>query len=156
MPGTISGMIPFLRTSDCRTERPMDISQSIREILNRDEVVADLFYDIFLDRHPEVRRFFVGVDIRQQAVVLTMMLSIIEDFYRHSYPATARYLRLVGQKHKARGIPQEMYLIFSQCLLETLARFHGQDWNESLSDEWQHGIDKAAKVMLDSYHPPQP
>ena len=38
----------------------MDISQSIREILNRDEVVADLFYDIFLDRHPEVRRFFVG------------------------------------------------------------------------------------------------
>lgn len=30
----------------------MNISQSIREILSRDEVVADLFYDIFLDRHP--------------------------------------------------------------------------------------------------------
>lgn len=129
----------------------MNISQSIHEILNRDEVVADLFYDIFLDHHAEVRPFFVDVDIRQQAVVLTMMLSVIEDFYRHSYPATARYLRLVGQRHKARGIPKELYPIFSQCLLETLKRFHGQKWNPQLSDEWQSGIDKASKVLLEGY-----
>lgn len=129
----------------------MNITESIHEILNREEVVADLFYDIFLDRHPEVRRFFVGVDIRQQAVVLTMTLSIIEDFYRHSYPATARYLRLVGQRHKARGIPRELYPIFSQCLMETLERFHGQNWNAQLSDAWQRGIDKASNVLLEGY-----
>jgi hypothetical protein len=68
----------------------MNISQSIHEILNRDEVVADLFYDIFLDRHPEVRPYFVGVDLKQQAIVLTMMLSVIADYYLHTYPATAR------------------------------------------------------------------
>ena len=129
----------------------MNISESIHEILNRDEIVADLFYDVFLDRHPEVRRFFVGVDIRQQAIVLTMMLSIIEDFYHHSYPATGRYLRLVGQRHKARGIPKELYLIFCQCLLETLERFHGQNWNAQLSDEWQRAFDKASQVLLEGY-----
>jgi hemoglobin-like flavoprotein len=129
----------------------MNISESIHEILNREEVVADLFYDIFLDRHAEVRRFFVGVDIRQQAVVLTMTLSLIEDFYRHSYPATARYLRLIGQRHKARGIPRELYPIFSQCLMETLERFHGQNWNAPLSDAWQRGIDKASNVLLEGY-----
>lgn len=134
----------------------MDISQSIREILSRDDVVADLFYDIFLDRHPEVRRFFVGVDIRQQAIVLTMMLSTIEDFYQHSYPATARYLRLVGQRHKARGIPKELYPLFSQCLMETLERFHGQNWSEPLGDEWQNGIDKASRVMMEGYSSARP
>lgn len=129
----------------------MNISQSIHEILNRDAVVADLFYDIFLDRHPEVRQFFVGVNLGEQAIVLTMMLSVIEDFYRHSYPTTARYLRLVGQKHKARGIPKDLFPIFSQCLRETLERFHGQDWNAQLSEEWQNGIDKASEVLLEGY-----
>ena len=129
----------------------MNINESIHDILNRDEIVADLFYDVFLDRHPEVRRFFVGVDIRQQAIVLTMMLSIIEDFYHHSYPATARYLRLVGQRHKARAIPKEMYLIFCQCLLETLERFHGQNWSAQLSDEWERAFDKASQVLLEGY-----
>jgi hemoglobin-like flavoprotein len=129
----------------------MNISESIRDILNRDEVVADLFYDIFLDRHPEVRPFFVGVDIRQQAIVLTMMLSVIEDFYRHSYPTTARYLRLLGQRHKARGIPKELYPIFTQCLLETLRQFHGQKWNAQLSNDWRSGIEKASNVLLNGY-----
>jgi hemoglobin-like flavoprotein len=129
----------------------MDITESIHEILSRDVIVADLFYDIFLDRHPEVRPFFVGVDIRQQAVVLTMMLSVIEDFYRNSYPATARYLRLLGQRHKARGIPKDLYPIFNQCLLETLGQFHGHEWNAQLSEEWRNGIDKASKVLLDAY-----
>jgi hemoglobin-like flavoprotein len=129
----------------------MNISESIHDILNREEVLADLFYDIFLDRHPDVRPFFIGVDIRQQAVVLTMMLSVIEDFYRHSYPATARYLRLLGQRHKARGIPQELFPIFGQCLLETIRQFHGQKWNAQLSEEWQMGIDKTSKVLLEGY-----
>jgi hemoglobin-like flavoprotein len=129
----------------------MNISQSIHEILNRDEVVADLFYDIFLDRHPEVRRYFVGVDLKQQAIVLTMMLSVIEDYYLHTYPATARYLRIVGQKHKALGIPAETFPIFGQCLLETLEQFHGIDWNPQLGDEWRNGIHKASQVLLEAY-----
>ena len=129
----------------------MNIGESIHDVLSRDEVVADLFYDIFLDRHPEVRPYFVGVELHQQAIVLTMMLSMIEDFHRHAYPATARYLRLVGQRHKERGIPQDLYAIFSQCLLETLQRFHGQNWSEQLSDEWRKGINKASQAMLEGY-----
>lgn len=131
----------------------MDISQSIHEILSRDDVVADLFYDIFLDRYPEVRKYFVGVDIRQQAVVLTMMLSVIEDYYRHAYPATTRYLRLLGQRHKAREIPRELYPKFSQCLLETLQRFHGKNWNPRLAEQWQDGIAATSRVLLEGYEP---
>jgi hemoglobin-like flavoprotein len=129
----------------------MNISESIHEIQNRDEVVADLFYDIFLDRHPDVRQYFVNVDLKQQAIVLTMMLSVIEDFYVHSYPTTARYLRIVGHKHKVLGIPTNLYPVFAQCLLETLQRFHGTAWNSQLQTEWTEGIDKASRVLLEGY-----
>jgi len=37
----------------------MVIDESLKKILSRDEIVADLFYEIFLDRYPEVRDFFV-------------------------------------------------------------------------------------------------
>ena len=129
----------------------MKISQSIHEIMNRDDVVADLFYDIFLDRHPDVQQYFVGVDLKQQAILLTMMLSVIEEYYTHSYPTTARYLRIVGQKHKALGIPSALFPSFGQCLLETLQRFHGTEWDDELNAEWVDGIEKASRVLLEGY-----
>lgn len=134
----------------------MDIAQSTRLLLNRDDVAADLFYDIFLDRYPEVRQFFVGVDLKQQAIVLTMMLSLIEDFYRNSYPTTARYLRLLGHKHQVLGIPRELYPKFQHCLLETLQRFHGPDWNSRLAEQWRAGLEAVSREMLAGYAQSQP
>jgi hemoglobin-like flavoprotein len=84
-------------------------------------------------------------------LLLTMMLSMIEDFHRHAYPTTARYLRLLGQRHKARGVPQNLYPIFSQCLLETLKRFHGQNWSDQLGDAWRTAINEASQAMLEGY-----
>ena len=37
------------------------------------------------------------------------------------------------------------------CLLETLAEFHGGGWDEALSDQWREAIDKATKTMLKGY-----
>jgi len=129
----------------------MNISESVHDLLSRTEIVADLFYDIFLDRYPEVQQYFVGVDLKQQALVLTMVLSIVEEYYRHGYPATARYLALVGRKHMARRIPSNLYPKFADCLVETLQRFHGANWSADLEHQWREALDRAIKAMLEGY-----
>ncbi|MBT4866453.1 MAG: hypothetical protein HON53_15220 [Planctomycetaceae bacterium] len=133
----------------------MDISESVKTILRRDKVVTDLFYTIFLDRYPDVRTYFEGVDLQQQAVMLGMALLMVEQHYQHRYPATERYLKVLGQRHSRREIPAELYSQWRDCLLETLSRFHGDGWSDELQQQWKEAVDLASDVMLSGYDAPQ-
>lgn len=110
----------------------MQIGESIQQILGREEIVTDLFYDIFLDRHPEVRDYFIGVNLDHQAAVLRMSLLLVENFFRQPTHGLTQYLKILGHRHAERRIPAELYPSFRNCLLETLRRFHGRDWNDGL------------------------
>ena len=132
----------------------MDITASVERVLNRKEVIADLFYQVFLDRHPEVRKFFVQVDLKQQAVMLTMALMIVEHHYTRPYPATEHYLRVLGHRHHEYGIPPDLYPGFRDCLLETLEQFHGILWEDSLAAQWRDALDRTTTTMLEGYQKP--
>lgn len=132
----------------------MDISESIQQILTREEIVTDLFYDIFLDRHPEVRDYFVGVRLDHQAAVLRMSLLLVEHYYRQATPGLHQYLKILGQRHAEWQIPTELYPSFRDCLLETLRRFHGADWTDRLQEQWHAAINAATQAMLQGYAPP--
>jgi hemoglobin-like flavoprotein len=132
----------------------VDIAQSIQLILSRDEIVTDLFYDIFLDRHPEVREFFIGVNLHHQAAVLRMTLLVIERHYQQATPAMRDYLKVLGHRHAERKIPVKHYPSFRDCLLETLFRFHGADWTDTLEREWRVAIEAATAAMLQGYSGP--
>ena len=129
----------------------MNIAESNHRIQSREAIVTDLFYDIFLDRHPEVRKFFVGVNLAHQAAVLRMMLLLIDQYYRQPTPAIEQYLKILGYRHGQWKIEAELYPKFRDCLLETLGRFHGVEWSGDLEAEWHAAIDKAAGVMLQGY-----
>ena len=58
----------------------MRIDESIELILKREQVLADLFYLTFLDSYPAMQQFFVNVDMKQQNVLLTMGLFIVEQY----------------------------------------------------------------------------
>src|SRR4051812_41898546 len=97
---------------------PMEIHESIQEIFRNDRRVADRFYGLFLERHPEARPYFEGIDLGRQAVLLTMALMLVEHHYVHRNRVSEDYLRVLGyQHHVRRGIPAELYLPFCDCLL---------------------------------------
>jgi hemoglobin-like flavoprotein len=132
----------------------VDIAESIQQILSREEVVTDLFYRDFLDRHPEVREFFLGVNLHHQAAVLRMSLALIERHYQQVTPAMREYLKVLGHRHALRKIPVAYYAGFRDCLVETLCRFHGADWTNDLEKEWRVAIDAATEAMLQGYSGP--
>lgn len=129
----------------------MNISESVQHIMSRHDLVTDLFYIKFLDGYPDVRKYFEGIDLDQQAVVLKMALPVIEQYHRHGYPAAEQYLKVLGHRHEIRGVPPELYADWRDCLLDTLEQFHGQDWNDSLENEWTEAINLATDVMCQGY-----
>jgi hemoglobin-like flavoprotein len=130
----------------------MDIHESVHKVLADQQAVADLFYTRFLDNHPEIRRFFDGVDMKRQAVLLGMTLLLIEHHYVHRYPMSESYLQILGHRHQTRrGIPAWTYGPFRDCLLESLAQFHGAEWDEKLARQWTEAIDLASRAMLAGY-----
>jgi hemoglobin-like flavoprotein len=137
--------------SMARWASAMTISESLRRILSREDIVADLFYEIFLDRHPVIRSFFIGVDMKVQALVLTMALVLLEQHSKNEYPTTHKYLMELGRKHKLLGVEPHHYAQFQDCLLEMLGQFHGRDWDEECHGEWKQAIELASSAMLQAY-----
>jgi hemoglobin-like flavoprotein len=131
----------------------MNIEQSLGRILERREPLADLFYTSFLDEYPEVRQFFVRVNMKRQAVLLTiaLQLSVQHYVYVKSFPAIPAYLKILGERHQNWGIPREHYPKFREAMLSTLSRFHGHDWNAELAQQWKDAIDLASDKMLEGY-----
>jgi hemoglobin-like flavoprotein len=130
----------------------MDIHESLEHVLRRQEIVADLFYAVFLDRYPQVRRFFEGVDLSRQAVLLSIALKVIEQHYMGGYLAAENYLRYLGTRHDDLGIPENTFPLFREAMLATLGQFHGNLWDEGLAEQWRRAIDKAIRTMLEGYH----
>jgi len=145
----------------CRTEQAcrdrdmpeatMNLSESVHRILEHRESLGDMFYLVFLDRYPDVRRHFQGVDLKNQAVLLTMVLMVIERHHAASNPATETYLKYLGTKHCRRGILPDLYPHFRDAMLAALEQFHSQDWTESLANQWTEAIEEAAGTMLEGY-----
>jgi len=129
----------------------INIHESLHRILEQKETMADLFYIIFLDRYPEVRDYFKGVDLKAQSVLLTMALMVMERHYSGSYPATEMYLKYLGTKHHDRKIPRELYPKFRDAQLATLERFHSKDWDPLLAGQWHDAVDKSTVTMLAGY-----
>lgn len=129
----------------------MDIHESVDRILASDVTLGDAFYDTFLNRYPQVQKFFEGVNMQRQAVSLTMALLIVEQYQDSSFQATARYLQELGAKHREWGIPINLYPYFRDALLGTLQQFHGDDWDDELAGQWSAAIDGATEEMLKGY-----
>jgi hemoglobin-like flavoprotein len=129
----------------------MDIQESLRRILERKQPVIDSFYEIFLDQYPEVRQFFARVNMKRQAVLLTMAVQLIVQYYKYSFPVMEAYLKVLGEKHRGWRIGSEHYPKFCEAMLEALGRFHGHEWDEQLAQQWREALALATATILEGY-----
>jgi hemoglobin-like flavoprotein len=132
----------------------MDINESLNRILQARDTVGELFYDHFLSTHPEVQHHFNGVDFKRQRVQLVTALMIIQRYHVDPTPAVEQYLQYLGTKHGEMNIPKEEYVKWTEAMIETMARFHGDEWSSSLEEQWREAIGKAVALMFKGYEEP--
>ncbi|MCS7466527.1 globin domain-containing protein [Stieleria sp. ICT_E10.1] len=129
----------------------MELEESVEAILSDDSIALDGFYDRLFKRYPEFKYFFAGANVKRQTAMLTMALLAVKQ-----YPALRRssqaYLEVLGTKHHGLGITNELFPKFIEVLVETIAEFHGSDWNAALDKQWTDALNYAAAIMHRSPH----
>lgn len=129
----------------------MQLEESLQRVLTDKQPVIRRFYDRFLVENPEARRLFVNVDLKRQALMLTMALIVVEAHSRDSYPAVQHYLHVLGDRHREAGVPRELFAPFRDCLIATIREGQVEDWNDRLAGEWRVAIDRATDSMFHGY-----
>jgi hemoglobin-like flavoprotein len=132
----------------------MTIHDSLQKILADRDTLATLFYQNLFQRHPEFRPYFKDVNMRHQAVLLTMSLMVIERHFNKELSSTALYLKYLGHKHHIQAIPEDAYPKWIDSLLETLGQFHGPAWDQEAAGLWRQALERGVRVMLEGYTEP--
>ena len=74
-----------MRTSADFSESAIDIETSLDRVLDcGSERFAGQFYQLLFEGFPELKEFFLGVNMQHQAAMLTMALQVIVQHYRKS------------------------------------------------------------------------
>jgi hemoglobin-like flavoprotein len=129
----------------------MDLDMSLEQILRSGDQFGNLFYEIFFEQHPEAKRYFDGIDMKRQGLMLTMALKLMGEYHAKGYAAINHYLEHLGTRHSDRGVPTEVYTDWADSLLATLERFHGKEWNGDLAEEWRDAVSATSEVMFKGY-----
>jgi hemoglobin-like flavoprotein len=129
----------------------VDIRESIRQILQAKDELGVMFYEHFLEKYPELQKHFQDIDLKRQSTLLVTALMIIERHWTDPRTGTELYLRHLGTKHKDFGIPEDAYESWLEAMLETMQKFHGQDWTPSVESQWRQAFDLAIQNILRGY-----
>ena len=129
----------------------MEIRDSMQQILQAKDELGVMFYDHFLTHYPEVQQHFQEVDLKRQGILLVTALMVLERHFSHPTPATELYLQFLGMRHHDVHVSKDMYGLWVKAMLETMQKFHGQNWTPSLDNQWRQAFEGAIEIMLRGY-----
>jgi len=130
----------------------MDIRVSLQLILSSSNPrFSDHFYENFFSHYPDVEKWFVGIDLRRQGIMLAIALQGMVEHHLHHHFVTKHCLRLLGNRHHRLGILVSDYQKFETSLLTTLGEFHVERWNEDLAKQWRSACAEAMQLMGDGH-----
>jgi hemoglobin-like flavoprotein len=129
----------------------MNLEASLEKILESDHQFGELFYDVFFEQSPDAKQYFQGTNMKGQALMLSISLRLMGDYHKRGFSAIEHYLQMLGTRHADRKVPREMYPKWRDSLLATLEKFHGNDWDAALAEEWRAAIDAISVVMFKGY-----
>lgn len=129
----------------------MDITDSVTEILKSNDLVGGQFYERFFNECPHLKSYFEGVDMKRQSALLTSAIVLVETIHSKDAVGLSPYMQLLGRDHQKRGISKDDFTDWTESMLRTLGEFHGDQWSESLEQEWRNAIGASVRIMLDAY-----
>ena len=94
-----------MKTSVDFSESSIDIETSLDRVLDCGcERFAGQFYQLLFEGFPELKEFFLGVNMQHQVAMLTMAIQVIVQHYRKPRRCSKEYLVVVGSKNSNEHI----------------------------------------------------
>ena len=101
------------------------------------EVIADLYRRLF-DRRPDTRGLFKQEMGNQHGkFAATLELCVMAEDDPKQIDAV---LKRLGSRHVERGVGDDLYPVFIDCLVEAIAAQLGEQWSEELDAVWREAL----------------
>lgn len=128
----------------------MKSADAVAELFNdsldrckRDKQFIDKFYQRLFVSDPSIPQFFAKTDMKHQVEVLSASLHMVM-IASQDPKGSENWLRQVAETHHKRHIPNHLYDIWLNCLIETVAEVDTK-FDRSVEAAWrltmQVGVD---------------
>jgi len=115
----------------------------VRPIAN---VVADRFYEILFQDHPEAKVFFAKVDMQKQKNSIIVSLSTVVNHLDHPDKLT-RFLLSLGENHARYGVEDHHYHWVGLSLMKALKESLRESWTQEVEHQWTEVYGMIAEAM---------
>jgi hemoglobin-like flavoprotein len=112
----------------------------------KEPMLVERFFDLFFERHPEVRELFGehGVNEKEEMIreTLASVFAWAED-----EPWLDGNLEAMGRSHAEYGVEDAMYDAFVDTMLDALEEVAGPDWKDGCREAWRAALERITGAM---------
>ncbi len=122
------------------------LAESWDAVTGRRDEIAQAFYGVLFERHPELRSLFARTDMRAQYEKFAGMVDEIVALRTEPH----RFVRsaiLLGQRHAAYGVTRDHYAPAGAALVEALAAALGPAFTPAVREAWSEGYLLMSSIM---------
>ncbi|MCB9661441.1 MAG: globin [Polyangiales bacterium] len=120
---------------------------SLEKVADREpELVRRVYATLFRD-HPEAEELFGRYGEERQAEMFGETLTSVLDLLDHE-PWTPGHVAAMGHRHReAYGVPDEMYMWFSEAIVRALHDVLGERWDADTEAAFRRGLQRVNALM---------
>jgi hemoglobin-like flavoprotein len=112
------------------------------------ELAGDVFYGRLFLVAPSTKKLFRNSKTAQYEKLRDMLTTIVAGLEKAD-KFTAD-IEAMAQRHKGYGVKPAHYKIVGECLLWTLEKGLGDDWNDDLKEAWVECYQLLSETMLNA------
>lgn len=124
------------------------LNNSFNQLRDDKERFAAAFYERLFVEFPETKPLFAQTDMkRQQNLLIGAISTVLKYLQTGQTDELAVTLVALGQRHVNYGVEPENYPMVGAALLDTFARFFGDQWTPELNTAWADAYQAVASLM---------
>jgi len=123
------------------------INSTFEAIKPSGEAFVEDFYNLLFERYPSVKGMFSDMKMASHAPKMLGALSlVVNSFNDGSFPLEA--LQELGGRHESYGATKDLYGPVAETMLDVLAEYAGEAWNDDVKAAWSGVLGLVADAML--------
>jgi hemoglobin-like flavoprotein len=134
-----------METNQFSKEEIKLIQYSFKTLTAKSKKVGEKFYKHLFESNPEMANLFSG-DMKEQAgALMRMVKTVVEGLNNPEIIIPA--IQDLGRRHNEYGVAPEQYKNFGECLISTIEKEMGNDFNSATKKAWEKLYDILADEM---------
>ncbi|MDJ0717129.1 MAG: globin domain-containing protein [Prochloraceae cyanobacterium] len=124
------------------------LQESLTIIRLRKKEFAATFYENLFAEYPEVKRLFVGTNIKKQETkLMTVFVIVISNLHNITY--LKNLLKNLGTRHVKYGVVLKDYDILGDILIKTIKSYLQEKWTVEIEEAWKYAYQTIVNLMLE-------